>query len=82
MNFIIKNENVRNMILEQSWQKNLFDIILDDRNKVIIDSIRNSADNKIYITYWLMHFNGVWAGLQQSDPNWKMVSINYLTPIE
>ncbi|EKE27774.1 MAG: hypothetical protein ACD_3C00154G0017 [uncultured bacterium (gcode 4)] len=82
MNFIIKNENIQNTILAWSWQKNLFDIILDDRNKVIIDSIGKSEYQKIYITYWLMHFNGVWSWLQKLDPSWKLLSIKYLTPID
>ncbi|EKE29620.1 MAG: hypothetical protein ACD_2C00135G0001 [uncultured bacterium (gcode 4)] len=82
MNFIIKNESVRNTILAWSGQKNLFDIILEDRNRVIIDSIVKTEHPKIYITYWLMHFNGVWSWLQRLDPSWKLLSIKYLTPIE
>ncbi|MDD2566016.1 MAG: hypothetical protein PHZ26_03670 [Candidatus Gracilibacteria bacterium] len=82
MNFIIKNENVRDMLLESSGQGNLFDIILDDRNAIIVDAINTSKENKIHILYGLMHFNGVWKALQEGDSNWKVVNIRYFKPID
>lgn len=82
MNFIIKNENVRNSILATSGQWDLFGIILYDRNKVIVDAINKSGDNKIHILYGLMHFNWVWQSLQEEDPNWKLVNIRYFKPID
>jgi hypothetical protein len=82
MNFIIKSDNVRDTILANSWQKDLFDIILDDRNKVLADRLANSADKKIYVLYGLMHFKWIWADLQTRDPNWKLQSIRYFTPID
>lgn len=82
MNLIIKNENIRNTIMASSWQWNLFDIILDDRNDVIVKSIVQSKENKIHILYWLMHFNWVWQSLQQQDTNWKLINIRYFKPID
>lgn len=82
MNFIIKNENIRDTIMAQSWQKDIFWIILNDRNQIIIDSINNSSNNKIHILYWLMHFNWVWSELQSQDSNWKITNIKYFKPIE
>ena len=32
-------------------KKNVFDVILNDRNKVLADAIMNSSENKIYVTY-------------------------------
>lgn len=82
MNFIIKNDNVRNSIMEWAWQQKLFDIILNDRNSVIVDSINKSDNKKIVILYWLMHFDWVWSQLQKQDSNWKLLNIRYFKPID
>lgn len=82
MNFIIKRDDVRNTIIDSSGQKNLFDVILQDRNKSVVDNINKSERQKIYVLYWLMHFDWVFEGLQKSDPEWKFVSVRYFTPIE
>ncbi len=82
MNLVIKSDNLRDTIMEASWQKNIFDIILTERNKVIVDKILSSQDDKIYVLYWLMHFRWVWSMLQDADPTWHLDSIRYFKPID
>jgi len=62
--------------------KDLFDIILDWRNKVIVKAIKTSSYDKMYITYWLMHFDWVFNLLKTSDSKWKIIKTRNLTPIK
>lgn len=82
LNFIIKNDAFRDTILENFWNNNLFDVILDDRNKHLVNEINNSKYDKIVITYWLMHFTWVLELLKENDKNWEIETIDYLYPIK
>lgn len=82
MNMIVKSEWLQEAILQWTQQKDFFDIILNWRNKIIVNSINKSKDKKIVILYWLMHFNWVWSTLQKEDPNWSLKNIRYFKPID
>lgn len=82
LNIIIKNEEIQQAILDQAGNQTLFDVILDDRNKLLANEIINSKFKKIHITYWLMHFAWVLEILREDDPNWKIVDTTYLYPIK
>lgn len=73
MNFVIKNSWIRDDFIINSEKKDIFDIILNDRNVIIADKIINSEDYKIYVIYWLMHFDWVWSLLQKNDENRKLI---------
>ncbi|MDD3646129.1 MAG: hypothetical protein PHH06_01845 [Candidatus Gracilibacteria bacterium] len=82
LNFIIKSNETKNLIASNFTNQALFDIILHGRNEVLADAIINSEYNKIYVTYGLLHFEGVLKLLQVDDPDWKIVDTNYLIPIK
>ena len=71
---LIKSDKAQELISDNFWNKKLFDIILDWRNKVLSDEIIDSKYNKIYITYWKLHFDWVLKLLQENDKNWKIIS--------
>jgi len=52
---------------------NTMEIILEYRNDYIVKYINSETNNKIYINYGMLHFNGVLERLQTQDPNWKIV---------
>jgi len=81
MNLVIKNTAVQNTIMKWAGQQDLFDIILNDRNKIIVKSINESKDKKIVLLYWLMHFDWVRSQLQKWDPKWQIKNIRYFQPI-
>jgi len=82
LNFLIWNEKIQTTLTNNFTNKNLFTIILDKRNEKIANEIINSKNNKIYITYWLLHFKWVFELLQKNDKNWKIIKTNYLYPIQ
>ncbi len=82
LNFMIKNDRIQELITDTFANPKLFAIILDDRNHVLSQAIESSEHNKIYITYGLLHFDGVLELLQNNDPNWKIISTQYLYPIQ
>jgi len=82
LNFFTKNEALRNTILENLWNADIFAVILDDRNQLLADEIIQSEYNKIHVTYGLLHFNGVLELLQKNDPNWIINWVEYLFPIQ
>jgi hypothetical protein len=52
----------------------LFEIILEWRNKILTDEILKSKYDKIYITYWKMHFQWVLKLLQKQNPKWHITN--------
>lgn len=82
LNVIIKNDSQAKELLTYIWNTDLFSVILEDRNKNLVDSIIKSEYNKIYITYWLLHFDWIYKLLQKNDTNWKIVNTRYYYPIK
>lgn len=82
LNVIIKNDSQAKELLTYIWNTDLFSVILEDRNKNLVDSIVKSEYSKIYITYWLLHFDWMYKLLQENNPNWKIVNIRYYYPIK
>jgi len=77
LNFMIKQENLRNFIVENVANQDLFSVILWARNEHIVSEIQSREDEKIVIIYGLMHFDGVLKLLQKQDPNWEIISTSY-----
>ena len=82
LNFIIKSDWTRNLIMNNFTNKNLFKIILNKRDILLSEKIINSEHQKIFITYWLLHFKWVLDLLQKNDKNWKIIKTEYLYPIK
>ena len=70
---LIKSDWAQKLISDNFANKKLFDIILDWRNKVLSEEIIKSKYNKIYITYWKLHFDWMLKLLQKHDKNWKII---------
>lgn len=73
LNFIMKNETFRNTIISKVWNTDLFSVILDDRNTHIVQEISRRNDEKVFLMYWLMHFNGIFTLLKEIDSNWEII---------
>lgn len=50
------------------------EITINARNKHLVKHILEEPEKLIYITYGQSHFKGVFDGLKESDPNWKIVT--------
>lgn len=77
LNFMIKQEDLRNMIVENLANQDLFSVILDERNAHVVHEIQNRWDEKIFIMYWLMHFPWILKLLQENDPRWEIIDTQY-----
>lgn len=82
INLIIKSEDLQNAIQREFENKELFDVILNERNKIIAEKIITSPDKKIVATYWLLHFSWVFELLKQNDIKWRIIRIDYLYPVK
>lgn len=81
LNFIIWSDSTQDFLTNNFANKELFDVILGKRNEVLSDAIINSEHDKIYITYWLLHFDWVLEILKWIDPRWKVTSQKDYYPI-
>jgi hypothetical protein len=54
---------------------------LGERNKVLANEIKDSEYDKIFVTYWLLHFKGVYEILKNEDSRWKIIEIKNLYPM-
>ncbi len=82
INFIIKNDSFREFVTNKLANEDLFDVLLDKRNEVIVKAIEDSRYKKIIITYWLMHFDWVLKLLKSQDSAWEIKKIEYLYPVK
>ena len=78
MNFMLKHEWLRNTIIENVWNTDIFSVILDDRNEHLVDEILSGSENNIFIIYGLMHFSWVYELLKSQDSNWSIISEEYM----
>ena len=81
INFIIKSDATQDFISGNFWNQDLFEVILEWRNKVLAHEIIEGNHDKIIVTYGLMHFDGVLKLLQENDPNWEIIKTEELYPI-
>ena len=79
---LTKNEEFLESIQNKFWNQLLFQVILDGRNQVIVDSIIESEDKNIFATYWALHFKWVLEWLQEQDKNWKVISTKSFFPFQ
>lgn len=63
---------------KHGWKDKL---ILDFRNKRLVDRIVRDPAEKIWVTYGAHHLPGVIADLEAIDPAWKLVSIKWTPAI-
>lgn len=82
LNFIMWNDSTQDFLTNNFANKDLFDVILGKRNQVLSNAIIKSEYEKIYVTYWLLHFNWVFELLKKYDQNWQIISVNNLYPIK
>jgi hypothetical protein len=78
LNFMIKHEWLREFLISKLANQDIFSVILDDRNKHIVQEILARDDEKIIILYGLMHFNWVLELLQADDKSWEIIDTQYL----
>ena len=81
LNFIIGSDQTQTLIQNNFSNAQLFEIILDKRDDHLADEIITTSEKKIFITYGLLHFDGVFEKLKSNDPNWKIIQTDVLYPI-
>jgi len=81
MNTMIKNEDIQKNLLDSFWNTALFEVILHKRNALLAESIEKSKNEKIFITYGLLHFKWVLKLLQEKNPAWYIKEVQYLYPL-
>ena len=82
ISIIIKSENLQNTIKNNFWNKELFSVILDKRDKVIAEEIIKSEYQNIIATYWLLHFMWIFELLKKNDIRWQIKKIEYTYPLK
>lgn len=81
MSLVIKNRDASNAAFAGLGKEDLFSAILQDRDKVVVDALVSTEEKKIFVTYGLLHFDGVFDLLQDRDPRWRIVEpITYRYP--
>lgn len=74
MNILLRTYT--NPALTQELEKSIpvFDIILNKRNDIIVESIISSPIPNVYIHYGALHYPGVFQKLQEKDPRWQEIA--------
>lgn len=82
LNFLIKNDILKEKILNEFGNPYLFEVILHKRNELLAKKILDSQYDKIFITYGLLHFEWVFDILKKQNSNWKIVKTLPKFPIQ
>lgn len=82
INIIIKSNSLQRIIQNNFANKELFEVILNERNKVIAEEIIFSEHTNIITIYGLLHFEWVFELLKQNDIKWRITHIDYLHPLK
>ncbi len=74
MNILLRTYT--NPALTQELQRSIpvFDIILHQRNDLVVESIIASPIPNIYIHYGALHYGGIFAKLKEKDPRWQEIA--------
>jgi hypothetical protein len=78
----MKNSSILESMTDSFSNKEFFEIIIWERNKILVNAIENSEYDNIFVTYWLLHFEWVYSLLKEHDPNWKIINEKKLYPIK
>ncbi len=74
MNMLLRIYERPDIIEKLQAQIPVFSVILGERNKNIVRTLKESPSEKIYMHYGALHYAGVLALLQAEDPEWQEVS--------
>ncbi len=84
LNFMLKMSDEQLVIIEQnkdsSVQMNFLYVVLNERNKPIVEYISSHSDQNIAVVYGALHFQGILKGLQEKDSSWKIISAQPFLP--
>ena len=80
MSTLIKSDFFKKTLMDEFGNKALFDVILQKRNENLAKAIETSSEKQIFVTYWLLHFDGVLELLQKNDSKWQVTETQYLYP--
>lgn len=77
LNFQIKNTPLLLQAINSGseTQAQFMQVILNERNKPVIDYIVSNPDENIAIVYGALHYDGIIAGLKEKDTTWKIIEI-------
>ncbi len=82
LNNIIWNEYIQKSLQKSIGGEDIFEVIIDERDKNLAQKVNESEYDKIYITYWLLHFDWFFNKLKSSDDSWEITDTKYLYPID
>lgn len=77
-----KNDELINTVQNNFWNQELYEVILNGRNKIVAKEIIESEYDKIFATYWALHFEWILDILKQNDENWEIVETKYFYPFQ
>jgi hypothetical protein len=80
MSFLIKSDFLKHTLMNEFGNKALFDVILRKRNEILVQEIEKSTYTDIFITYGLLHFDGVFEILHKKDPRWRIIKTEHFYP--
>lgn len=81
-NLVIRNDSKVRELLKSSLNWDLSSVILDERNKNLVENINSSEYNKIFIIYWALHFDWVYKLLKENDSEWEIIDTKLLYPLK
>lgn len=80
LNIMLKSNSLSSALSSDPETAPLMQVILHERDKPITHYIQSNTGQSIAVIYGALHFDGVFAELKKSDPNWKIIKTSPYTP--
>ncbi len=80
LNASLKSSDDIALLFSTPEKKRLLEVLLDERNKKVLEYIDANPNKKIAIVYGALHFNGIFEALQSQNPPWKIEKIEKYIP--
>lgn len=71
-----------NIVLARRAPSDFDPLVLDYRNRALVNRILTDPRSRIYVNYGAGHLPGVLALLRRSDPKWTVLSVKWMRVIE
>lgn len=74
-------DQASNVIRKEGEPTQLKKVILNFRNRELVNQIVSDPNDKIYVTYGAEHLRGIIPLLQKADPRWRVQSVTWSSPV-
>ncbi|HRI36243.1 MAG TPA: hypothetical protein PK765_04150 [bacterium] len=80
LNFFTKIQSIVPLTAVDPTLADVFSVVLGERDEHVARALVQSQEKRIFLTYGLLHFDGIYARLKREDPDYAIIKIEPYYP--